>query len=118
MLELVPFLRTEPGLGEDLGPFFGHEQSMFKLGRQFRIASAYGPSILFVERRIAFADVDHWFDREADAGIESVLSRLTRREMGDRRLLMEAASQAMSDVFTDDREATFFGDGYNRFSDL
>lgn len=72
--ELMIGLRSVLGQRKDFGTIFGHQDGVFELCGQLAIARAHGPSVMFVEHGIAFPGVDHWFDSEADAGIESILA--------------------------------------------
>ena len=88
-LEPVSLLWPVLRLREDFRTLFRHEQRVFELRGQLPVACAHGPSVLFVECGIPFADVDHGFDREAHARMESFLAGLARGIVRDRRFLME-----------------------------
>ncbi len=74
ILELMAFLWAIDRWSQNFGAVFRHHDRVLELSRQFAVTGPYCPSVSFVGHALSDADVNHWFDREADARCKPIAS--------------------------------------------
>lgn len=94
-------------LRQDLRTGFRHQDCVLELCGESPVAGANGPIVVHVQLGESSARIDHRFDGEAHSGKQSILATLPIGVVGNVRVLVEASTEPMSHIFSNDGESPF-----------